>query len=221
MGLLLQIDTSNTAAAIYLTQDGHILAMENNAVPNMQATWIHKAIEALMQATNYSLQQIDAVSVSNGPGSYTGLRIGLSTAKGICYAMGKPLITISTLEIMVYSLRHITHGYICPMIDARRQEVYMALYKANNREQMLPMQAHILSDQSLKEYLDEDIVFMVGDGSNKADEIITHSNKKIVSMPVLQSSFTALSYKYFEAGSFADLFYAEPFYCKPFYSTIQ
>src|SRR5574343_439289 len=122
MAIILNIDCAQETAAVGIARDGECLAMRSNAQQTDHASWIHLAIKELFAETGISLTQTNAVAVTSGPGSYTGLRVGMATAKGFCYALQKPLICVPTLEMMAYAARHTTATLICPMIDARRME---------------------------------------------------------------------------------------------------
>ena len=128
MSFVLHIDTAGQTASIAISANDTVLVEKLNANQFDHASWIHTALQEAMREANLSLEKIDAISVTIGPGSYTGLRVGLSTAKGLCYALEKPLITIPTLQLMASVIECDTNTWICPMIDARRMEVYYALY---------------------------------------------------------------------------------------------
>src|ERR1700743_1711256 len=131
MGLILNIDTSTTRGEIGLAKDGQTLFQLTNDQPKEHAAWLHPAVQQLLQTTGHAMKELTAVAVTAGPGSYTGLRVGMAAAKGFCYALGIPLITESTLKVMAFTAREQikTDGLLCPMLDARRMEVFTALYE--------------------------------------------------------------------------------------------
>jgi tRNA threonylcarbamoyladenosine biosynthesis protein TsaB len=170
MSLILNIDTALDTAMISLARDGKLLETAENAEQKDHAAWLHPAIEELMQHNGNSLPDIHAVAVSIGPGSYTGLRVGLSAAKGICYAMNLPLIAIGTLEIIAKSAADEAEELICPVIDARRDEVYTAIYKKNLAPQISPL-AMILHIKSFETVLDSQKMLFCGNAVKKRRQL--------------------------------------------------
>jgi tRNA threonylcarbamoyladenosine biosynthesis protein TsaB len=171
-------------------------------------------IEQILKEQQKSFSDLDAVAVSKGPGSYTGLRIGVSSAKGICYAIDKPLISISTLEAMAYGMSlQYPDAIYCPMLDARRMEVYCAFYG----NIVSDVEAKVLDQNSFKEELDIHSVIFFGDGSHKFKEILDHPNAKFVD-DVFPSAkdMSYLAQLAFDQNRFEDLAYFEPFYLKDF-----
>jgi tRNA threonylcarbamoyladenosine biosynthesis protein TsaB len=181
-------------------------------------------INKLLVQGGYQAKDLDAVAVSSGPGSYTGLRIGASVAKGICFALGKPLIAISSLEILVANFLQnhsdvTTQDLLCPMIDARRMEVYSALYCSDlslNREVV----AEIIDANSYQTELGQQRIFFFGDGAAKCRESIVHSNACFFDDVVpLAHAMATLAMRRFEAKILEDVAYFEPFYLKSFMAT--
>ena len=152
MAFILNIDTALQTGSVCISRDAQPLAYLQNTEPSSQASWIHEAIRQLMQECHLQLHELNAVAVSNGPGSYTGLRIGLATAKGICYTLNIPLICINTLFIMASSVSPEADDLICPMIDARRMEVFTALYdkQLNTIEEQAAL---VVTEKSFEDYL--------------------------------------------------------------------
>ncbi|MEP6513823.1 MAG: tRNA (adenosine(37)-N6)-threonylcarbamoyltransferase complex dimerization subunit type 1 TsaB [Parafilimonas sp.] len=227
MSLLLNIDTATEQASVCVSNDEEILAIEHNTEPINHATFIQSAIRLLLSTTNYQLASLCAIAVSAGPGSYTGLRVGLSTVKGLCYALNKPLILINTLEVM--ALAAIQHyqstnqpinqsTLFRPMIDARRMEVFTALYDGKLNIINSP-EAIILHENIFDEELKYHTIIFAGSGSKKASSLIKHSN--IICSPVIHnaSHLVPLALRAYNAKDFADLAYCEPFYLKTFYNT--
>ena len=217
MAYLLCIDTAQGTASVCLTNNEKIIGSLSNNEQKDHAGWLHNAINTLLQEQNLSINSIDAIAVSNGPGSYTGLRVGLSAAKGLCYALNIPLITISTLKMMAGAIKHPTTGLLCPLIDARRMEVYTAIYTKELNE-VLPPTALIIDENSFSSFLSNEILIFTGSGMDKLKKIIQHPNAQFVENPFSAENLVPLAIQEFQAGHFADLAYAEPFYIKEFYS---
>lgn len=228
MAKLLCIDTSGPRGVVIIAVDGICLAKEISDAQQQHAGFLHPAVDKVLATSGLSLQQLDAVAVSNGPGSYTGLRIGLSAAKGYCYALNIPLITLSTLAIMAMAckaevdeniLTTVSGLLYCPMIDARRMEVFTALYN-EKLDQLAAPHASILDDSFLKDYAGKTIVYC-GNGAAKWKSINTSSNALFVEIPDTDNAMCAMAEDAYRHQRFADKAYAEPFYCKAFYTTAK
>jgi tRNA threonylcarbamoyladenosine biosynthesis protein TsaB len=187
-------------------------------------SFLQPAILQILAFTGITLQQIDAVAVTAGPGSYTGLRVGMATAKGLCFTLNKPLITISSLEALAATaLSEFTidaETIICPMIDARRMEVYTALYK-NDLTNLLEPHALILNADSFENYFSTYKILFVGSGATKWSKIC--KNVRAVdfqNIEIKAEILNNLSLKKYNSNNFADIAYAEPFYLKEFFSEI-
>lgn len=173
---------------------------------------------------NIALNQLDAIAVSKGPGSYTGLRVGVSTAKGLCYTLGLPLIAINTLESLAFHFVEVqkdlpNHFLVAPMIDARRMEVYTAVFN-ENLEDVIPTQARIIDGQSFAEELNTAPVYFIGNGAAKCEGVILHPNARFVRGIVCSASGMRKSaLKAFRSSAFEDVAYFEPFYLKDFVGT--
>lgn len=217
MALLLCIDTAQETASVCLTNDDRIVGSSANNEQRDHAAWLHQAINNLLQQQNLSINAIDAIAVSNGPGSYTGLRVGLSAAKGLCYALNIPLITISTLKMMASAIKEQTAGLLCPSIDARRMEVYTAIYTKELNEVLSPT-AMIIDENSFASFLSNEILIFTGSGMDKLKKIIQHPNAQFIETVFAAENLVPLAIQEFQARHFADLAYAEPFYIKEFYS---
>jgi tRNA threonylcarbamoyladenosine biosynthesis protein TsaB len=170
-----------------------------------------------MKKSNTGLGDLKAISVSNGPGSYTGLRIGLSTAKGLCYALQIPLITINTLKMMADASSNLPVDLLCPMIDARRMEVYTAVYN-KQLDELTPVHNRILDGESFSDILQMNKVAFIGNGSAKFMSLISHKNAVFYSQSYNAKHLVALAFKAFQKAEYADLAYVEPCYGKAFYS---
>jgi len=221
MSLLLHIDTAVENASICISKDGSLLEMAENKNQKDHAAWIHIAIERLIKKTGSGLKDLNAIAVSNGPGSYTGLRVGLATAKGLCFALNIPLITLSTLEVMTIAAfnSNWSVAYFCPMIDARRMEVFTALYD-KDLNPIRPPHARIIDERSFQEELKEHSILFFGSGAEKSKSFIKHPNALFEIIEYNASYMIQLAEQKMKTKDFADVAYAEPFYIKDFH-TIQ
>ncbi len=220
MAIILHIDTATEFASVCLSDNLKILVFECNQEQKNHASFLQPAIKKMMLDANIDLKNIDAISVSNGPGSYTGLRVGLASAKGLCFTLNKPLITLHTLEVMaVASIEENNHSNFlyCPMIDARRMEVFTALFTS---ELVLVKEtcSIILSEKSFADYLKNQQIIFSGSGAEKAESII-HSNHATFSrIQHSAKSMISLAYKKFLLKDFNDVVYTIPNYGKEFYT---
>ena len=220
MSLLLHIDTAVQTASVCLSDGEAILATAVNPSEKESASWLHPAIQNLLQQANRSATDLKAVAVSAGPGSYTGLRVGMSAAKGLCYALSLPLISINTLQMMAAALKNPATDLLCPMIDARRMEVFTALYTPSLEEAM-PATNLILEETSFQDRLAENTISFFGNGSQKAADIIKHSHALFVPVTATAEDMVSLAIRKFAASQFADLAYSEPYYGKAFHSPVS
>ena len=217
MALILLIETATKSCSVALAQNDKIIACVEEVNENYShAEKLNTFIAALFQDQNISLQDVDAIAVSKGPGSYTGLRIGVSTAKGLCYSLDKPLISVSTLRAMAYGIAQKESADLyCPMIDARRMEVYNAFYDDKNNE-IKAVNADIINADSYQKELESEVLFF-GDGAEKCKQIIKHSNAKFIDGVYPSSKgMLALVMQKFDKKEFEDIAYFEPFYLKDF-----
>lgn len=217
MSLILNIDTAVQTASICLADDETILGEKINPVQKDSAAWLHVAIKNLLEEQNISLKEIKAIAISEGPGSYTGLRVGMAAAKGLCYALEIPLITISTLKMMAVSVLDIPADLYCPMIDARRMEVFTAVYDDALKE-VLPPHNLILSENSFEKLLEKNRIIFFGDGSEKLRPLIQHPNADFQPIAATARHMVTLSLLKQKQSMFSDLAYAEPYYGKDFHS---
>lgn len=214
---ILNIETSTKACSVSLHKNGELIVCREDVTANFShSEKLLKFISELFSDEKLSLFDLDAIAVSMGPGSYTGLRIGVSTAKGLCYGLDIPLISISTLKAMSFGMAlEIRADLYCPMIDARRMEVYSAFFDINNTE-VRKIQADIINENSYKKELEKKVVFF-GDGSGKLIEKIKDKNAIFVSdIHPSAKNMGLLSYQKFTKSLFEDLAYFEPFYLKDF-----
>jgi tRNA threonylcarbamoyladenosine biosynthesis protein TsaB len=225
LALLLNIDTSTDIASVCFSDHQHSLGILENPHQKEHASFVHVAIEQLTKSTGKSLQEIDAIAVANGPGSYTGLRVGLATAKGLCYALGKPLITISTLQMMTIAAiqfadeQELNTDLFCPMIDARRMEVFTAMYNRNLQEVLSPS-AMVLDSSSYDKWMTNNKVLFFGSGSSKFQPVLQSSNGVFKEVSFNASHLATLASEAFEKNEFADVAYAQPDYLKEFFTPI-
>ncbi len=218
MALLLCIDTATEQAFVGLCKGSEIINSISNNDPKNHSAFLQTTVQNMMQAADVSFSQIDAFAVVNGPGSYTGLRVGLASAKGICYAAGKPLILLNTLEVMALAATrqyNDTEALYCPMIDARRNEVFTALYNFS-LEIVLPPQPLMLSPDSFASQPAQKIYFL-GSGHKKCKLIIRRENAVFVNIAYNIGHINELAQHSYAYKQLSDIAYAEPFYTKEFY----
>jgi tRNA threonylcarbamoyladenosine biosynthesis protein TsaB len=217
MALILGIETATKNCSVALFKDGIVIAEKEHISDGYtHAEQLNLFIQEVIDLANITLKKVEAVALSMGPGSYTGLRIGTSTAKGLCYALDIPLIAISTLKAMSFVVaKNVKSAIYCPMIDARRMEVFSALYDENNK-QVRGMQADVVDENTYAEFLVNEIIFF-GDGSLKCQEILNHKNAKFIEgiYPSAKNLGTLAKAK-FESKDFEDVAYFEPYYLKDF-----
>lgn len=217
MALILNIDTAVDVASLCLAKDEAVLSIVKNESQKDHASWLHIAIKDTFEKNNLELRSVDAIAITGGPGSYTGLRIGMATAKGICYALKKPLIGLNTLLVMANAAKKENADLLCPLIDARRMEVFTAIYTKELQIVKEPA-AITLNENSFDEYLSDNRTCFFGNGSNKFKAIIKHDNAIFKDLKGDATSMIALSEKKFTGKEFTDLAYAEPLYLKEFYT---
>jgi tRNA threonylcarbamoyladenosine biosynthesis protein TsaB len=222
MATFLLIYTATAHASVCMSKDGAVIACLETTDQKSHASFIQPAIETLCKQTGIALDSIDAVAISIGPGSYTGLRVGMATAKGIAYALGKPLIGINTLQIIAAAAKHKYPNHdsaICALLDARRMEVFTGIY-AHNLEPLTPSTALILDPLSFKNELDKEPILFAGDGAEKFKAICEHPNAHFdTSIAYGAADMLALTENAFTLADFLDLAYSEPLYIKAFHDT--
>jgi len=223
MALVLNIDTATEFASIALCEEGQPLAIVGNNEMRDHASWIHKAIAEILESNGKELKQLCAIAVTAGPGSYTGLRVGMASAKGLCFVLNIPLITENTLKVMAQGFLN-TQGdgvdqrqLLVPMIDARRMEVFTAVYDVHLAEILSPT-ALILEQDSFNNIKTDRKLICFGNGSSKFESIAPKEGFEFRSYQQNANALGALSYQKFKDGQFADLAYVEPLYLKDFYS---
>jgi len=216
LSIILNIETATKNCSVSIADKGKIIAIkELNNGNYSHAEVLHPFIVAILKEANIYTNQIDAVAVSKGPGSYTGLRIGVSAAKGLCFAFDKPLISIDTLTSLSLSIS-IDEGFIVPMLDARRLEVYAAVFDEKNQK-VREIKADIIDENSFLEYLKINKVYFLGDGAHKCKDIIIHKNAVFVDAKFPSAKEMALlSYNKYQKNDTESVAYFEPFYLKDF-----
>ena len=216
MAYILNIETATTNCSVSLSNKGETLVLKEDYNSNYShAERLHIYIDEVLKKANISLNDIEGIAISKGPGSYTGLRIGVSAAKGLCFALDIPLISIPTLESLTHQIKT-ESGVIIPMLDARRMEVYSAVFDANNH-QIRETQAQILDENSFNEYLEEGKVFFIGNGVAKTKELITHENAIFVEGKLPSANnMSKLAYQKYKKSDIEDVAYFEPYYLKDF-----
>jgi tRNA threonylcarbamoyladenosine biosynthesis protein TsaB len=221
MSFIINIDTSLETAFVSLAKNGAIVATQLNEVQREHAAFVHVAIQALLAKESLLVKDLSAVAVTTGPGSYTGLRVGLAAAKGLCYALSIPLITVSTLQMMAKDVlineENAMDCLFCPLIDARRMEVFTAMYDSN-MEEIIPANAQILVSQSFESNLEQKKVFFFGSGMEKWKAISTSKNAIFTHNKELFNALNIISFNKFLAQDFANLASSVPQYTKAFYN---
>lgn len=222
MATILNIETSTEICSVTISENGELLYKKETSEGLSHSKLLTVFIEEILAENNFKLNQLDAVAVSKGPGSYTGLRIGVSVAKGLCYGLGIPLIAVNSLEIMATfaALKSTENMLFCPMIDARRMEVYTALYNSKG-EEIKPVSAEIIEGNFLAEYLEDSKILFFANGAEKCKALITHPNAIFNGPNKTSAQFMQkLTAEKYNNKEFEDLAYFEPFYLKNFVATI-
>ena len=226
MALILNIETSTQVCSVSLSVDGFVTAIKESHTKNSHAEQLTIFAQQIITEGGYGFKDLDAIAVSKGPGSYTGLRIGVSTAKGLCYSLEKPLIAISTLKAMAAGMiqeidNEIDNYLFCPMIDARRMEVYSALFSSENK-MTRKIKAEVIDENSFLKELETNKVVFGGDGAPKCKEILGQNKNAVFLDEFFPSSkfMAQLAEQKFQNKDFEDVAYFEPFYLKDFVAGI-
>ena len=220
MTTLLLIETATPVCSVALARDGVVLAELHSDEPNAHSSQLSPFINQLFAQCGTDPAQVDAVCVSSGPGSYTGLRIGVSTAKGFCYALDRPLLSVPTLQGMAaqyYTQNPDYKGMVCPMIDARRMECYTAVF-ASPVEELKPVSADIITEGIYDQWLNRGEVTFIGDGAEKTRPILgVHANARYASdFRISAAGMLSVALDRLQASHFEDVAYFEPYYLKDF-----
>jgi tRNA threonylcarbamoyladenosine biosynthesis protein TsaB len=223
MSLILSIDTSTKVCSVALHKDGKLLAISELYTEKSHSGMLTTLCENVVKYAGFFLKDLEAFAIAKGPGSYTGLRIGVSTAKGFCFALDKPLIAVNTLEAMAYQVKDFYEAshLLCPMIDARRMEVYCQILD-NEMNTIAETEAKIIDEQSFSELLAQNKIVFIGDGSVKCQEKITHPNAIFPKIEITPSAKTIgiLATNLYEKSLFENVITFEPFYLKDFVGTV-
>ena len=215
MGLILCLETSTTQCSVGLAREGQLLFLkEENSSQYMHSEWLHSFIQEVLQAARVEVGDLDGVAVGKGPGSYTGLRIGVSAAKGLCFAQDLKLIALPTLDVLAREVE-VEQGVIIPLLDARRMEVYSKVLDPSYRE-IRKTKAEVIDNHAFQEYREAGAV-LIGPGAEKCRELLGDQSFEY-STDALPSArqMAPLAEAYFQAEQFEDLAYFEPFYLKDF-----
>ncbi|KAF0201150.1 MAG: hypothetical protein FD170_2916 [Bacteroidetes bacterium] len=222
MSIILNIETATPVCSIALSDNNQILALRETSEKNSHSQVVAVFIDEMLKDCGLKPTDLDAVAVSKGPGSYTGLRIGVSTAKGICYALGKPLISVGTLKAMAFGMAQKFKNpgnlpvLFAPMIDARRMEVYTALYDQNLMV-VKEVYAAIVDNDTFSDLIGSHIICFAGDGAEKCRETLNHPNFRLLDDFTASAAYMKdFSAEKFNAGQFEDTAYFEPYYLKDF-----
>ena len=238
MERIILIETSTALCSVALAEDGAVTAYRESSQPKAHASLTAVFVQEVLEERGVRLADCDAVCVSMGPGSYTGLRVGVSTAKGLCFGSGKPLLAVGTLDTLVAQAGEIPgqagndetspYSFIIPMIDARRMEVYAAVWQHTTSEggfdsmkQITETAPVIVDGSSFAEYLEQGPVLFIGDGAGKCADVIKHPNAHSCQCHPKASSMLSPATAALRAGDFKDVAYFEPFYLKEFVATVS
>ena len=228
MERIILIETSTALCSVALAEGGVVTAYRESSAPKAHASLTAVFIQELLSERELTLADCDAVCVSMGPGSYTGLRVGVSTAKGLCFGSGKPLLAVGTLDTLVAQATDVIpsegeespgYRFIIPMVDARRMEVYTAVFE--NCRQITETAPAIIDENSFAEYLEQGPCLFIGDGAGKCADVIKHPNATFCQCWPKASAMLEPAVAAFRAGNFQDVAYFEPFYLKEFVATVS
>lgn len=218
MSFILNIESSSTICSVSLTKNGDLISIkENNDEKYSHSTKLHSFINEVISDSKITINELSAIAVSKGPGSYTGLRIGVAAAKGLCFSLDIPLISVSTLLILSKQIK-ISSGLILPVLDARRNEVYSAIYDANYKL-VKKESPKLIDSKSFENFSNDNQLYFIGSGQQKCRELIKSNNNLIFhNKETLPSSkeMADISYQKFISSDFEDLAYFEPAYLKNF-----
>ena len=224
MERIILIETSTALCSVALAEDGVITAYKESSAPKAHASLTAVFIDEILKEKGLTMSDCKAVCVSMGPGSYTGLRVGVSTAKGLCFGSGLPLIAVGTLDTLVAQAQvsgQIGNArYVVPMVDARRMEVYTATFTPEGKQitETAPM---IIDENSFAEQLAEGEVLFIGDGAGKCADMIKHPNAKFIQCNPQASAMLSPAQTAYNEKRFEDVAYFEPFYLKEFVATVS
>ena len=244
MERIILIETSTALCSTALAENGAIVSYSESSAPKAHASLTAVFIQEMLSERGLSLSDCDAICVSKGPGSYTGLRVGVSTAKGLCFGSGKPLIAVGTLDTLVAQAAHpersegSPYRFIIPMIDARRMEVYTAVFEPSvipSEPSVIPSEAEgsacyrqitetapmIIDENSFADYLEQGPCLFIGDGAGKCADVIRHPNARFCQCQPKASAMLSPALNAYKEERFEDVAYFEPFYLKEFVATVS
>ena len=213
---ILNIETATTNCSVSISKNGKTVVLkEDNDKSYSHAERLHVYIDEALKEAGIKSADLSAIAISKGPGSYTGLRIGVSAAKGLCFALDKPLIAVPTLEALAHQVE-LEDGIVISMLDARRMEVYSAIYDSNYKE-IRETQAQILDENAFAENLQNGKVYFIGNGVEKTKTLISHPNAIFVDDKLPSANdMSALAFHKFNNNDVEDVAYFEPYYLKDF-----
>jgi len=218
MARILLLETSAATLSVALAEDGKVVQERVCTEPRQQASLAAPLVKEVLDAAGLTVAVCDAVCVSKGPGSYTGLRVGVSTAKGLCFGAGIPLLSVGTLDILAHSAAFA--GKIVPMIDARRMEVYTAVFSPEGK-QLTEVEAKVIGPDSFADELAAGPMLFIGDGALKCKDVLTSPNAFFRQADPLASAMAPLAEAAWQEKRFEDVAYFEPFYLKDFIATVS
>lgn len=222
MSYILSIETATKTCSVALYQDATLLGVQDVHLEKSHSGLLHVMIAGLLEYCGVDKNKLDAIAVSKGPGSYTGLRIGVSAAKGLCFALDIPLIAIETLQAMAWGVHQYTTASIglCPMIDARRMEVYCQV-RNHHMELVLPTSAVVVDEHAFQAQLAQQKILFFGDGAAKCVQVLRNSpNARFLNNVQPTAAWTgALAVEKYAQEAFEDVAYFEPYYLKDFRTT--
>ena len=215
---ILHIETSSKNCSVAISDGEALLCLCEEVSENYkQSESLHSFVEWALEGAEISIKDIDAVCLGKGPGSYTGLRIGAASAKGFCYGLKIPLIAVNSLEIMIEPFLNQNYDFVIPLVDARRMEVYTAVYDGISGEELVPTEAKVLDETSFQEFKDKKVLF-VGDGASKTQEIVQLPNAEFNNDFYPSAKYLVKkTLEKIEKKDFEDIAYFEPFYLKEFH----
>ncbi len=220
MATILHIDTASSTASVSIAKDGIVLYSAENNLLNEHAAFLQPAIKELEKKAGIDLKQVDAIAVVDGPGSYTGLRVGLASAKGLAFALSKPLIAIGTLPLMAHAAAEANKKediLYAPMIDARRMEVFTGVYDYHGNEKLTAVSLILNYDSYVALLLQNKLLFF-GSGADKWKKICENGNALFTEDYSTIQSFAQMAFDAFKNQKFSDIAYSEPQYLKEFYN---
>jgi len=221
MNYLLNIHTTSENAIVNLSDNSHVLSTLINSDSRKHAAFLHSSVSQILQENDILPTSLKAIGVTGGPGSYTGIRVGLATAKGLCFALKIPMIMMNTLELMAFSaIEKFSNkdAFYCPMIDARRMEIFTAVYN-EQLDPVIPPLAMVLEENSFRDLIQNHPLFFFGSGAEKFEKIINSNvNYHFIDNPLSSFSLAKFAWNKFQKNKFDNIAYSKAFYVKEFYS---